>query len=111
MNNFKITLVNKNDVTNFVNSFGTSMSLILGSSFVCSDVAIDVDTLKRLKLLETSVGKTLKIYFRKHGTFTNFTSNPEHDIDFWSEKNEIVGILNIEVESTNTYNIYYEKYE
>jgi len=111
MNSLKIILTDKNEVINLVSEFGRSMFLIYGSSLISNDADVDADTLKRFNVLENSVGRTLKIYFRKHGTFTNFNNDPSHNIEFWSERNEIIGILCIEVQSENTYMIYYEKYE
>ena len=114
MNEFKIVLMKVKDVANFVRSFGESMALVHGSSLIASDAEIDATSLQEDKLLLTGYPlRTLYIYFRKHGTFTNFYKDPSSDFEFW--KNQAIGILKIEPQSKspkqkrNTYTIYWEQ--
>lgn len=111
MSKSPLVYTKQSDVIKFVRTFGEALAVEHNSSLISYDANIDADTLKKFDVLENSVGKTLKIYFRKHGTFTNINNDPSYNIEFWSARNEIVGILNIEIESINRYNIYYEKYE
>ena len=114
MNEFKIVLTKVKDVANFVRSFGESMALVHGSSLIASDTEIDATSLQEDKLLLTGCTlRTLCIYFRKHGTFTNFYKDPSSDFEFW--KNQAIGILKIEPQlksskqKRNTYTIYWEQ--
>lgn len=115
MNEFKIVLTKVKDVANFVRSFGESMALLHGSSLIASDAEIDATSLQEDKMLLTGGYplRTLCIYFRKHGTFTNFYKDPSSDFEFW--KNQAIGILKIEhqlkssKQKRNTYTIYWEQ--
>ena len=114
MNGFRIVLTKVKDVSNFVRSFGESMALVHGSSLIASDAEIDATSLQEDKaLLSVYPFRTLCIYFRKNGTFTNFYKDPSSDFEYW--KNEAIGILKIEPQSKspkqkrNTYTIYWEQ--
>ena len=113
MNGFRIVLTKVKDVVNFVRSFGESMALVHGSSLIASDAEIDATSLQEDKLLLSGYPRTLCIYFRKNGTFTNFYKDPNSDIEFW--KNEAIGILKIEPQQKspnqrrNTYTIHWEQ--
>ena len=115
MNEFKIVLTKVKDVANFVRSFGESMALVYGSSLIASDAKIDATSLQEDKMLLTGGYplRTLCIYFREDGTFTNFYKDPSSDFEFW--KNQAIGILKIEPQlkspkqKRNTYTIYWEQ--
>lgn len=114
MNGFRIVLTKVKDVANFVRSFGESMALVHGSSLIASDAEIDATSLQEDKALLSGYPlRTLCIYFRKNGTFTNFYKDPSSDFEYW--KNEAIGILKIEPQSKspkqkrNTYTIYWEQ--
>ena len=97
-------------VIKFVRSFGESMAIEHGSSLIAGDAHIDADTLSQWALKQQIDGP-LKIYFREHGTFTNFAQQTQHLIEFWEK--ELLGVLNIEVvkvDKKTQYNVYYEKY-
>jgi len=117
MSKFSIVYTKQSDVIKFVRTFGEALAVEHNSSLIAHDANVDADSLKE-GVLNHASKETLKIYFREHGTFNNFSSyngNPKTLIEFW--EHEIIGVLNIEVSykmphgKTQHYSIYYEKYE
>lgn len=117
MSKFSIVYTKQSDVIKFVRLFGEAMAVEHNCSLIAHDANVEADTLKG-GVLNHASKETLKIYFREHGTFNNFSSyggNPKSLIEFWEQ--QLIGVLNIDVSykmphgKGQHYSIYYEKYE
>lgn len=82
----------------FVINFGEMMSIEHESRFIASDTLIDIDIIiewaKCLKKYKAAF--PLNIYYREHGTFTDWNRCVEvkNDIEYWSKQSLGKMILN-----------------
>ena len=75
-------------VKKFIKNFGEMMSIEHGSRLIASDTEIDINMITKWysTIKKSKVSFPFSIYYREHGTFTDWDRmcTIENDIEYWS---------------------------